>query len=289
MISTTEIECHTVGLGRSALARSRVAVARRMLSSCCLCAHHCGVNRLAGERGLCGAGDETHVFSAQVEVGDELLVSPTYAVALSGCDLRCDFCITGHSSWNSRAGSLLEPGQLAGQTVTALESGAQSVMILGGEPSIHLPFVLAFIAELPDTACVVWKTNGHQSRGIRHLVDGIFDVWLVDLKFGNPECAERLAGVPGYMGVVTDNLIWAHRHADLIVRHLLLPGHLDCCWKRVANWLATELPGVKVSLRTEFWPGWHSKRHTELRGVVSTLEAQHAFRIGKGLGLNLVE
>jgi putative pyruvate formate lyase activating enzyme len=259
-----------------------------MLSSCCLCAHHCGVNRLAGERGLCGAGEGARVFSAQVEVGDELQVSPTFAIALSGCDLRCDFCVTGLSSWNSRLGSLVQPVQLAAQALAALESGAESVMILGGEPSIHLPFVLAFVAELPDTACVVWKTNGHQSQEIRPLLEGVFDVWLIDLKFGNPECAGRLAGVPGYMEVVTENLVWAREHADLIVRHLLLPGHLDCCWKPVASWLATELPGVKVSLRTEFWPGWRSGRHNELSGVVSTEEAQRAFRIGGELGLNLV-
>jgi putative pyruvate formate lyase activating enzyme len=202
--------------------------------------------------------------------------------------LRCDFCITGLSSWNSKAGSLEEPGQLADRAVEALENGAESVMILGGEPTIHLPFVLAFVAELPDTARVVWKTNGHQSREVRPLLEGIFDVWLVDLKFGNPGCAERLAGVLGYMGVVTENLIWAHQHSDLIVRHLLLPGHLDCCWESVAKWLATELPCVKVSLRTEFWPGWHSGRHSELRGVVSPQEVRRAFRIGEELGLNLV-
>jgi putative pyruvate formate lyase activating enzyme len=260
-----------------------------MLSSCCLCAHNCGVNRLAGEKGVCGAAEQPRFFSAQVEVGDELQVNPTFAIAFSGCDLRCDFCITGFSSWNSRAGSLAEPSHLAARAMAALENGAESIMILGGEPSIHLPFVLAFVAELPDTACLVWKTNAHNSRKARSLLDGIFDLWLADMKFGNPLCAKRLAGVPDYMAVVTENLIWARQRADLIVRHLLLPGHLDCCWKPIANWLMTELPGVKVSLRTEFWPAWHFRRHGELRGTVSAAEAQRALRIADEFGLNLVQ
>jgi putative pyruvate formate lyase activating enzyme len=162
-------------------------------------------------------------------------------------------------------------------------------MILGGEPAIHLPFALEVVAELPEEARLVWKTNAHNSPGARALLDGMFDVWLADLKFGNDDCAGRIAGVPNYLGVVQDNLVWAFRHADLIVRHLLLPGHLECCWSRIAQWLALELPDVKVSLRTEFWPGWFARRHSELRSAVSPQEVARALEIGRQLGLNLVQ
>ena len=36
-----------------------------------------------------------------------------------------------------------------------------------------------------------------------------------------------------------------------------MPGHLECCWEPVAEWLGNELPAVAVSLRGGFWPGWH--------------------------------
>ncbi|PYJ00161.1 MAG: pyruvate formate lyase-activating protein, partial [Verrucomicrobia bacterium] len=75
----------------------------------------------------------------------------------------------------------------------------------------------------------------------------------------------------------------------LIVRHLLMPGHLDCCWRPVAEWLAAELPGVKVSLRSGFWPGWHSARHPELRRINSSLENDQAWKIARDFGLNLVQ
>jgi uncharacterized Fe-S radical SAM superfamily protein PflX len=89
---------------RPALARERARRAWAMLADCRFCAHDCGVNRLAGESGLCRAGAAARFFSAQVEVSDEMELIPTFAVALSGCDLRCDFCITGGPSWNrSRA------------------------------------------------------------------------------------------------------------------------------------------------------------------------------------------
>ena len=89
---------------RPARARTNAALARSMLAECRFCAHDCAVNRLAGPGGRCHAGADTRCFCAQVEVTDELELIPTYAVAFSGCDLRCAFCITGAESWDARAG-----------------------------------------------------------------------------------------------------------------------------------------------------------------------------------------
>jgi putative pyruvate formate lyase activating enzyme len=162
-------------------------------------------------------------------------------------------------------------------------------MFLGGEPTIHLPSLLELAAAVPSEAKLVWKTNAHGSQQARELLDGIFDIWLADYKFGNDRCAGRLAKVPDYNRTVRENLVWAADHSELIVRHLLMPGHLDCCWRPVAQWLANALPGVKVSLRSSFWPGWHSARHSELRRTVSNEEAELAFQFAAELGLNVIK
>jgi putative pyruvate formate lyase activating enzyme len=258
------------------------------LADCHLCAHHCGVNRLNGETGRCHAGANANFFLAQTEVTDELELIPTFAVALSGCDLRCDFCITGTESWNARAGKNFSADAMAAKATAALADGAETVMILGGEPTIHLPAALDFVSHLPDDAKLVWKTNAHGSAQARELLDGIFDVWLADYKFGNDDCAQRLAKVSDYTNVVRENLLWANEHSELIVRHLLMPGHLDCCWLPVAAWLAENLPGVKVNLRSGFWPAWKSSRHPELRDTVADEEARLAWRLAQSLGLNLI-
>jgi putative pyruvate formate lyase activating enzyme len=52
------------------------------------------------------------------------------------------------------------------------------------------------VAELPDAATLVWKTNGHGNGQARALLDGLFDVWVIDYKFGNDRCARRLARIP---------------------------------------------------------------------------------------------
>jgi len=314
---------------RSALARARVSIARAALADCHLCEHHCGVNRLADERGLCHAGAEARVFSAQVEVSDELELIPVFAIAFSGCDLRCDFCITGAESWNPRAGHLFHEAKtsrqrlgvrqssaafgrvnstekrqrtaalqnlaapdtlnIAASAKVALADGARSIMILGGEPTVHLPSALELVAALPDDARLIWKTNAHGSAQARALLDGLFDVWLADYKFGNDACALRLSRTSDYTRIVRENLCWAARHSELIVRHLLMPGHVECCWKLVAEWLAVELPGVKVNLRSGFWPAWQAARHPELRGTTSASEANRALALARELNLNLIQ
>jgi putative pyruvate formate lyase activating enzyme len=274
---------------RAAIARERAQTARGLLTNCHFCAHHCGVNRLAGEQGPCHAGAETRCFSAQVEVSDELELIPTFAVALGGCDLRCDFCITGASSWNAAEGLSFNVRAVAAQARRALEAGARTVMVLGGEPTIHLPAALAFVAEMPTTARLVWKTNAHGSAQARELLDGMFDIWVADYKFGNDACAERLARIPDYVRTVQENLLWADRQGELIVRHVLMPGHLECCWEPVAEWLAAGLPGVKVNLRCGFWPAWHSRRHPELCRTAYAEECAQARRIARGLSLRLID
>jgi putative pyruvate formate lyase activating enzyme len=295
---------------RSALARERAAAARAALANCKLCAHECGVDRLVGDAGLCHAGAEARVFSAQVEVTDELELIPTFAIALCGCDLRCNFCITGGPSWNPRAGKNFSADEMAAKARAALRAGARTIMVLGGEPTIHLHAALELVAELPDSARLVWKTNAHGSAQARELLDGMFDVWLADYKFGNDDCARRVAKIPDYLRVVRENLLWFAgisrpvgvqalacsddtlkrelQRSELIVRHLLMPGHLECCWRPVAEWLAENLPGVKVNLRSGFWPAWKSARHPELRGTVSTDETRRAWQIAENHGLNLI-
>ena len=273
---------------RPAVARERARLARAALADCRLCAHDCGVNRLAGETGLCHAGAEPHFFSAQVEVSDELELMPTFSVALSGCDLRCDFCITGKESWNARAGLGFDAVQMAGRAKLALQNGVRTIMVLGGEPTIHLPCALEFISLLPASAKLIWKTNAHGTAQVRELLDGMFDVWLADFKFGNDACAQRLAKVSDYVRVVQENLLWADAHSELIVRHLLMPGHVECCWRPVAEWLAQILPGVKVNLRAGFWPAWHARRHAEFKDSSSASENQFAFGLANELGLNLI-
>ena len=104
-----------------AIDRERLARAERHMRSCTLCEHQCGVDRIAGERGPCKAGIEARVFRHRVELGEELELIPSHLFYLSGCDLRCAFCIAEANAFNPHVGTNLTADFLS----TAIAWGRQ--------------------------------------------------------------------------------------------------------------------------------------------------------------------
>jgi putative pyruvate formate lyase activating enzyme len=116
----------------------------------------------------------------------------------------------------------------------------------------------------------------------------VVDIHVADFKFGNDACAERIAGVPRYMATVGRNLLRARVSAELIVRHLLLPGHFECCFLPVAGWLAEHLPSVPFSIRDGYLPRWQARHHPDLSGMLHPDVGPLARREAAMLGLNVV-
>lgn len=73
------------------------------------------------------------------------------------------------------------------------------------------------------------------------LLDGVVDIYLSDFKYGNDSCALRLSHVPDYWETVTRNHKLAWESGDMIIRHLVLPNHLECCTKPILEWIHDNL------------------------------------------------
>lgn len=268
------------------LASSRALRARAALSQCRLCAHRCGVDRTSGPAGECRSDAVCRLFYEGIEWAGEAGLIPTYVLSLSGCNMSCLFCLTGAPSQNGRAGSPLDPEALA-RRIAESPAPLRSVTLLGGEPSIHLHGALEIAARVPKHLSFIWKTNAYASPEGLALLEGIPDVVLADYKFGNDLCAERLAKVPTYTRVVQDNLRWATRTSRLIVRHLLMPGHVECCFAPVAEWLARELPGASLSLMTGFLPVFRAAKDPQLGRTNRAEECRRAQEILGSTGIRI--
>jgi uncharacterized Fe-S radical SAM superfamily protein PflX len=85
----------------------RLAQAQRHYECCFLCEHRCGVDRHAAHRGPCKARATPRVFRQRVEYGDEAELVPSHLFYLSGCDLRCVFCINELNAFDPRRGQAL--------------------------------------------------------------------------------------------------------------------------------------------------------------------------------------
>lgn len=262
--------------------------ARAHYRHCLLCEHRCGVDRIAGERGPCKAGAEVRLFRHRIEFGEEPEIVPSHLFYVSGCDLRCAFCIAEINAFDPRRGQLMNAESFRQAVAWGRSRGARNIQWVGGEPTIHLPAILDLMAGSADLPPVVWKSDFHGTPESFELLADVVDVYVADFKFGNDDCASRLARVTNYTSILKRNLAIAAAQKDLIVRHLLMPGHFDCCFRPVVEWLARSLTRVRFSIRDGFLPKWQVHRYAELCGILPPDVARRAHQVAAAAGLNVI-
>lgn len=223
-----------------------------LLHACELCEHRCRVDRRVA-RGVCGLGTEARYYRAFVHHGEEPEIAPTVAVFVTGCSLRCAFCSDGAFVERPSAGTPVEPRGLA-RLVDGLAPGARTVSFVGGNPDESMVPLLAAVREMTSGLPVVWNSNLYLAPGpLETLVESVA-IFVSDLKFGSDACAREVARAPRYLEVLHRNLDAVHHRRRLIVRHLLMPGHVDCCTLPVVDHVARRLPGATLHLMTQYEP-----------------------------------
>ncbi len=225
----------------------------------------------------------------RIEYGEELELIPSHLFYLSGCNLGCAFCVQGAEAFDSSQGRPLEGRWLRETIAWGISRGARNVQWIGGEPTIHLPAILAASVQCGRLPPVVWKSNFFATAQTWDLLDGLVDVYVADFKFGNDACAKRLAGVDDYLAVVTRNLLAVAGKARLIVRHLLLPGHFDCCYRPIVDWMGRWLLRVPISIREGYLPSWQAGQHEELTRALDRQTGARAHALAAECGLNVIE
>jgi len=267
----------------------RARAAQPHLRHCLLCEHRCGADRAAGARGPCKAGPTARLFRHRVEYGEELELVPSHLFYLSGCDLRCAFCIAGVNAFDPARGEELTAERFTAVVAWGRARHARNVQWVGGEPTIHLPAILEVMSRCPDLPPVVWKSDFHGTPEVFELLDGVVDTYVADFKFGNDACARRIAGVEDYVRIVTRNLLLAAGRARrLIVRHLLLPGHAACCYEPIVRWMSGNLPGVPFSIRDGYLASWRAARSAELGRTLEPGESKAAYALASRYQLAVI-
>lgn len=272
--------------GTASLLDVKAELARRAMSSCCLCERRCGVDRLGGATGFCGVGAESYYFFEQVLSGEEPPLIPSHEVFFSGCNLRCSFCYSHEALLDPQRGTAGKPDELAHLIDSRRAEGAANLNVIGGEPTIHLASLLETLKLLTNPTPLVWNSNFYMSAETMRLLADVVDLYLGDFRFGNNRCASQLAGAGDYVEVAQRNFVVAASQGDLIIRHLILPGHVECCFRPIAEWTAEHLPGVPFNLMFQYTPFFRALDDPALCRSISTDEEAEAKRVAKSLGLN---
>jgi len=264
----------------------KLSKAGKILESCHLCERRCGVNRLNGERGFCRVL-EPRIASEFIHLGEESEIVPSYTIFFSGCTFQCIYCQNWDISQFPNRGVEIKPETMADMISRA---NARNVNWVGGDPTPNLPYVLEVLTKLERNIPQIWNSNMYLSEESMQLLDGVIDIYLTDFKYGNDECAERLSKAKNYMEITKRNHLIAGKQAEVIIRHLVLPGHLDCCTQPILEWISENLGReVKVNVMAQYRPEHKAMDYEELTRRLTWDEFQHALNLAKELGMHLVE
>jgi len=264
----------------------KIEIAKRIMESCCFCIRRCGANRSAGERGYCRCGDQIKVSTMFEHMGEEPELVPSGTIFTLGCTMQCKHCQNWTISQWFEPGETYTPEGLAKSVERLRKNGCRNANLVGGEPTPWLEQWLETFSHVNVNVPVVWNSNSYYSEETAKLLAGFADVYLLDFKYGNNECAERISSAPKYWEACTRNHLYAKKYGELIIRILVLPGHLECCAKPILNWIAENLgKGVRVNVMFQYRPEWRAHEIPELRRRLTRNEIERAVKLAKEAGL----
>ena len=218
-----------------------------MLNPCRICPRNCGVNRMAGETGYCGAGllpefEDYYILGSQCPG----------SVFFHGCNLRCRFCI--FPFFSLQPGPLKSIEDLSNFFLMIQRAAISGINLL--TPTIWTPQILAALPRAIERGLRIpfaWNSSSYESLKTLKILEGVVDIFVPDLKFSDPDISKKLADTPHYFEVAKRAVIEMHRQVgDLVLnpcgapqrgvllKHLLLPNSMAGT-AELAKFVASEI------------------------------------------------
>lgn len=141
----------------------------------------------------------------------------------------------------------------------------------------------------------LWNSNFFMSKETMCILRSLMDAWLPDFKFGPGKCALHLSRTPWYWDTVTNNLRLIYEWGeDFVIRHLIMPNHVECCTKPVLEWIARNMPEVPINIMDQYHPDnlcdpispKYREYYSEIARSPSEEEIIRSYQYAKDLGLN---
>jgi putative pyruvate formate lyase activating enzyme len=272
-----------VGLHESGELAERARRAQALLRRCVTCPRNCRVDRASGELGVCRVGSLAQVASYGPHFGEEALLvgrGGSGTIFFAGCNLKCVFCQNhdisqpAAESGDLRAQWEAQPEHLAQIMLNLQAAGCENINLVS--PSHVVPQVLAGVslaAERGLTLPLVYNSGGYDALHTLQLLDGVVDIYMPDMKYGDETVGERLSGIADYVVRNRQAVKEMHRQVGdlrtdargvarrgLLVRHLVLPDGLAGT-AEIARFLAEEVsPDTYVNVMDQYRPAFKALR-----------------------------
>jgi putative pyruvate formate lyase activating enzyme len=258
-------------------------------NNCTLCPRRCGVNRAAGQRGVCGQTAAVKLARAALHYWEEPCISGTKgsgAVFFCGCSLHCVFC-QNQSIASGTAGKEIADGRLAEIFLELQEQGANNINLV--TPGHYVPHIIRAVERARRDGLslpIVYNTGGYEQADTIRALEGIVDVYLPDFKYMDKALAAKYSHAEDYPDVAKAAInemvrqqpkaVFAEESGGgwlmkrgVIVRHLLLPGMLHDS-RQILKYLYGRYENrIFYSLMSQYTPLAHVAGFPELNRRVS--------------------
>lgn len=265
----------------------KLELANRILRSCRFCERRCGADRTKGKKGFCNLDRGTYLSTEFIHMGEEGCFVPSHTFFFVGCTFYCVFCQNWAISRQVEKGMPVTGKDLASLAKRRrLVEKSRNINLVGGEPTPNLHTILDMLRHLDTNVPVLWNSNMYMSTETMRLLNGCVDVYLADFKYGNDACGWRLSKVKEYWEVTRRNHLLAKDQAEVLIRHLVMPNHLECCTRPILEWIAGNLGNeVRLNIMAQYKPEFEASTYPDINRRVSAGEVQRAFEIARELGL----
>ena len=244
-------------------------ITKKLLTDCRLCPRNCGADRWKG-KGYCGVGAEVKIARAALHMWEEPCISGkegSGAIFFSGCSLGCDYCQNRSISRGER-GKAVTVEKLAEIMISLQEQNANNInLVTAGHYAPQTAEALYLAKEKGLRIPVVYNSSGYEKPETLRLLSGLVDVFLPDFKYLSPELSRKYSRAEDYGARAKEALKEMLRQTGspcfdergmiergVIVRHLLLPGHVEES-KRVVEYLyKTYGNQIYISIMNQYTP-----------------------------------
>ena len=249
-----------------------------LLSHCTICPRACGVNRLEGEKGFCGAsGDRAEIACVMLHKWEEPCISGTDpergsgAVFFAHCNLKCIYCQNSSISRRTSSSSSLREVSSAGLSEIMLDlqsRGAWNINLV--TPTHYMPIIASAVRSAKQsglTVPVVYNTSSYESIPSLKYLEGIVDVYLADYKYFTSGPARDYSSAPDYVAAADAALAEMFRQTGpcgfdsagmlrkgVIVRHLVLPSRVYAARKIFGKLYKTYGDNIIYSMMNQYTP-----------------------------------
>ena len=270
------------------------ALANKYLESCIFCERQCQINRINGQKGYCLLTKDSYISSAFLHMGEEAPLIPSGTIFFQGCNFGCVFCQNYDisQSWKNKneiddIAQKVDGRQLAVIAENLTKRGAININFVGGDPIPNIHTIIGSLNHQESNITQLWNSNFYLTDKALSLIIDLMDFWLPDWKYGNNSCAEKYSGINNYFEFISRNHKRIHDEGsgEMIIRHLVMPGHIDCCSKLILDNIAKELPKAVVNIMGQYRPQFHSFNYPEINRRPSSKEMEEVKNYASSLGI----